>query len=151
MLKEAYELGAQQALADAGLIKEAAGPGLLQRLGRLRELGTAIRTHALTPQVLGGAGLGGIGGALTGAATADEDEDESVLLRGLAGAGLGALTGGLVGGLTPRALRRIRQFRDSRRLAKRLDAALQRSLATPKEPNLPGSDLLADVPPGIRV
>lgn len=90
MLKQAYELGVQKALDEAGITKEAFGGALTKGLsllgskvpGGAKLLGWGMK-HPLAAKTLAGAGIGGLGGAAFG--------DEGGFARGaLLGAGIGA-------------------------------------------------------------
>jgi len=78
-LEECYEAGVKQAMAEAGMLKEAVPLGAVRAAQEsLRNFTSAVGRGA------GGAVVGGTLGGLTG------DEDSNLAARILAGAGVGA-------------------------------------------------------------
>lgn len=77
MTKQAYEFGAQLALQHAGLLKEA-GAAVLPTLGRF------VGENPILAKALLGAGIGGVGGAVS-----DVGAGRGMVAGGAAGLGLG--------------------------------------------------------------
>lgn len=84
-MNDAYALGVQLALEESGLTKTAS-----PRLDALKEL---LHNKKLLYTTLGGAGVGGLGGALVG----DEEDRLRNILLGAGLGGAGTFAGGALG------------------------------------------------------